>query len=74
MEKIEVRLNEVREVFEFLEELHDFMHQPENFLNTEQITQFIESGNYQKLKHVYYHVVWDWLPTAIQKEYENKEK
>lgn len=72
MNNIEVKKTEVIEVFECLEELHDFFHQPENYGSPERVARFLQSGAYKKLHHIYYDVVWNWLPTAEQQEMESR--
>ena len=72
MENIEVKVAEIRAVFECLEELNDFLHQPENYRTPEQVARFLENGAYQKLHHIYYDVVWQWLPPEVQQDYENR--
>ncbi|PAW76978.1 MAG: hypothetical protein B9S32_12805 [Verrucomicrobia bacterium Tous-C9LFEB] len=72
MENVEIKVTEIRDVFECLEKLNDFLHQPENYRSPEQIERFMQSGAYQNLRHLYYDVVWQWLPPEVQREYENR--
>ncbi|EMJ85881.1 MULTISPECIES: hypothetical protein [Leptospira] len=68
-EKIEISLDEVKRLFEFLEKVHDWMHQPLHYQNPKLVEKFVNE-NYNEVKGLYYHVVWNWLPKEIQKEIE----
>ena len=67
-DKIQVELSEVKELFLFLEELNSFFHQPMRYEDQEQVKSYVEGGMYEKLKVMYYDIVWNWLPPAMQKE------
>ena len=70
--QIQVDLDEVKRLFSLLEELHDFLHQPEYYKDTASVQAFLEEGVYEELKRMYYDVVWNWLPSVVQKEMENR--
>ncbi|WP_039942018.1 hypothetical protein [Leptospira alexanderi] len=64
---MEISLDKVKRVFKFLENVHDWMHQPLFYQNPELIEKFANE-NYKKAKELYYNVVWNWLPKETQKE------
>ena len=71
VETIPVRLSEVREVFEFLEAVNHLFHQPDYFKDSEMVEEF--ANNYYKIiRKLYYQTIWNWLPPAVQKEYEER--
>lgn len=74
MKNVKVKLDEIRDVFECLEGVHDFFHQPENYRSPEQIARFLEDGAYKKIHRLYYEVVWRWLSPEVQQEYENRKE
>ncbi|EKS02090.1 hypothetical protein LEP1GSC133_5083 [Leptospira borgpetersenii serovar Pomona str. 200901868] len=41
VKKIEISLDEVKRLFEFLENVHDWMHQPLHYQNSEFIEKFV---------------------------------
>lgn len=69
---IQVPLQQVKEVFLFLEELNSFFHDPAKYRDAEALVQFVEHGMYNKLHETYYQTVWNWLPPATQTEMENR--
>ncbi len=69
--EINIKIEEVRRVFYFLEKVHDLMHQPEKFQNNDIVKAFVEE-NYNEVKALYYDVVWNWLPREKQKEIEER--
>ena len=71
-EKVEIKLEEAKEVFECLEELQAFLHQPDNYASHEQVSRFLRNGAYQKLHRCYYDIAWNWLPPQVQQEYESR--
>src|ERR1044072_3928466 len=71
-ESIQVPLQQVKEVFLFLEELNSFLHDPQKYRNAEALVQFVEHGMYRKLHETYYHTVWNWLPKQTQREMEDR--
>ncbi|WP_061243794.1 hypothetical protein [Leptospira interrogans] len=68
-EKIQIPLDEVKRIFKFLENIHDWMHQPLLYQNPKLVEKFVRE-NYNEVKGLYYHIVWNWLPKEIQKEIE----
>ena len=69
-EKIEIDLDEVRKVFELIEQLQGFLHQPMNF-HSQNVHKFA-TRIYPELHEVYYETVWNWLPPEVQKFYEER--
>ncbi|GAA0340480.1 hypothetical protein GCM10009092_01220 [Bowmanella denitrificans] len=65
--KVLIDLQEVKRVYELLEVIHDFFHQPEKYQDFERLENFIKQ-NYPELRDVYYDVVWSWLPKKVQDE------
>ena len=49
-------------VYELLETMNDFLHQPENYKTVEDLERWLQSGVYDELTHVVYHVVANWFP------------
>ncbi len=66
--KITVDVEEAKRVFLLLDAFHDFLHQPMNYPNTAEFA----NKNYEELKHLYYDVVWNWLPSEMQKNLEDR--
>ena len=66
-ENIEVKLDEVKEVFFLLEELNRFFHAPDRYEDNEKLKDFV-SKVYPKIHKGYYKTVWDWLPKEVQDE------
>ncbi|WP_078123681.1 hypothetical protein [Leptospira alexanderi] len=64
---MEISLDKVKRVFKFLENVHDWMHQPLFYQNPELIEKFANE-NYKEAKELYYNIVWNWLPKETQKE------
>ncbi|EKR74518.1 hypothetical protein [Leptospira noguchii] len=69
IKKVEIPLDEVKRVFKFLENVHNCMHQPLFYQNSEFVEKFVKE-NYIEAKELYYHVIWNWLPKEIQNEIE----
>jgi hypothetical protein len=55
-------------VFELIERVHEFLHQPQNFGEVESFA----AQCYPELHGVYYDVVWNWLPQDVKSFYENR--
>lgn len=70
--KIQIDINEIREIFLFLEELNGVFHDPTKYRNQLYLIDYVESGMYQKLHRAYYDIVWNWLPPNVQKEIEDR--
>lgn len=69
MAKIEVEESEVMELFQLMEKLNHFFHQPVHFESKQLVEEFAESV-YPDIQKAYYETTWNWLP---QKERENFE-
>jgi hypothetical protein len=69
--KVELELDEVKEVFLLLEEMNAFFHQPMHFDDSPQTEEF--AGRiYPELHRLFYKVTWNWLPPDVQKEFEDR--
>lgn len=71
--KIEVELDEVKQLYSCLEELNEFFHQPANYRDRERLEKFLSNGGYEKIRTLYYDIVWQWLPDEVQREIEETE-
>jgi hypothetical protein len=71
VKKIEVQLDEVKEIFLLLEELQRFLHQPMNYQSKEDFEKFVHNI-YPDVHKSYYETVWNWLPQDIQSELEER--
>jgi hypothetical protein len=49
-------------LYELIEELHDFLHQPKNYQKLEQLESWLASGVYDELHRIYYDVLAEWFP------------
>jgi hypothetical protein len=67
-DKVEVAVDEIKRVFELIERVHEFLHQPQNFGEVESFA----AQCYPELHGVYYDVVWNWLPQDVKSFYENR--
>jgi hypothetical protein len=68
---INIELDEVCRVFDFLEKVQDLMHQPEKYEDIDIVKKFVEE-NYSEVKELYYDVVWNWLPNKKKQEIEER--
>ncbi len=64
MNKIQINLEEAVRVFKLMEEINAFFHQRENYND---VYKFGDEY-YGEIREVYYDVIWNWFPSAIQKE------
>lgn len=71
MSKIEIDLEEAKEVFLLFERLQEFLHQPMNYDSGEKLEEFVCSI-YPDIADAYYKTIWNWLPRDIQKEIEER--
>jgi hypothetical protein len=67
-DKVEIDLDEIRRVFELIEQVHDFLHQP---LNYGDIHSFA-TRCYPEVHEAYYQVIWNWLPAHVKADYEER--
>jgi hypothetical protein len=67
-EKVLVDVDEIKRVFEAIEKIHDFLHQPLNHVDIESFAK----RNYPEINDVYYNVVWSWLPSDTKKLYRER--
>lgn len=65
--KVEVKLDELKRVFNIVEEVHDLLHQPEKYKDTDVMDSFVQE-HYAELHAVYYDILWNWLPQDVQTE------
>ena len=70
--KIQVDLDEVKQLFCLLEKLHAFLHQPLHYGDQVTVTKLLQSNIYEELRGMYYDVVWHWLPPDVQREMEDR--
>jgi len=50
-------------IYELIEELHSFLHQPENTSDPEEVRKWLQQkGVYADLREVYYDLVANWFP------------
>lgn len=67
-EKITIELDEAKQVYELLDKLNAFLHQPMNYENIDAFGTEV----YPELREAYYRIVWSWLPRDVQKAYEER--
>jgi hypothetical protein len=67
-QKITVDLIEARRVFELIERLHQFLHDPSNYGECNEFAHQI----YPEVRDIYYDVIWGWFPRETQREYEER--
>ena len=70
-EKVEIKLTELRKLFEFLEQANSFLHQPMNYESSASTRKWV-AEHYPTLQELYYGTVWNWLPKEVQTEYEQR--
>jgi hypothetical protein len=68
---IQVPLSEARRIFDLLEKIHHLMHQPMYYKDPMMVEKFADD-NYVEIKHLYYKIVWNWLPVDVQREIEER--
>lgn len=66
-----ISVSEIKEVYEFLEEINHLFHQPLNYQDSETIEIFAKD-HYPQIHKLYYEVVWEWLPDEEKKKYEDR--
>jgi len=69
-QKIDVSVDEVKRVFDLLEKINSFFHQPMKYEDPEFVKAFAEN-NYKEINDLYYNVVWEWLPEPVKAEIED---
>ena len=62
---INVDIRELKKLYYLLEELNDFFHQEDNYLNKEKAKSFAKD-KYPLINEMYYNIVWDWLPDKVK--------
>jgi hypothetical protein len=65
---VNVKLDEIKQVYELLERVNEFFHDPLNFADVERFA----INNYPQIKNAYYQIVWNWLPPESQQVYEDR--
>lgn len=70
-EQVVVDLKDVMRVFQLMEEMNAFFHQPMNFESVDKVQAFAHS-HYPEIGELYYRVVWDWLPGDVQEKLLNR--
>lgn len=66
--KVEVSVEEIKRVYNLIEKMNEFFHQPYNYSQVDDFAIKI----YPELRQIYYHVVWEWLPDNIKQEIEDR--
>ena len=62
--EVTIKLEEVQRVYDLIEEIHYFFHQPMHFSEVDQFA----IKNYPEIKQVYRKIVWEWLPEDVKAE------
>jgi hypothetical protein len=57
-----LRAEDAWRVYELIEEMNHFLHQPEHYRNTQDIDEWLQSGVYEELSTVYYDILSQWFP------------
>jgi hypothetical protein len=70
--EVTVKLREVEDLFHFLGRLNKIYHSEERSNDLRIVQQFWLHGGYDDLRRFYYDVVWDWLPSDVQKQVEDR--
>ena len=70
-EEVVVELKDVMRVFQLMEEMNAFFHQPMNYESADKVKAFANSY-YPEVRELYYRVVWDWLPGDVQEKLVNR--
>ena len=65
---VKVKLDEIKQVYELVERMNEFFHDPFNFPNVEKFAVEI----YPHIHKAYYHAIWDWLPPEAHRFYEER--
>lgn len=61
--KIQVDVDDAWRIYELIEEMHSFMHQPLNTADPKRMRAWLEDGGvYAELKDIYYNLVGEWFP------------
>lgn len=68
--KVEVGLDEIVELFRFLEDVNRFLHQEMNF--TEEKIRAFADRVYPICRRLYYEVVCDWMPEDVMTRLEDE--
>jgi lantibiotic modifying enzyme len=63
-----VKLDEIKQIYELVERLNEFFHDPYNHPNIEKFATEI----YPDIRNAYYHTIRDWLPPEVQQFYEER--
>lgn len=74
-QKIQVDAEEVIRLFNLLEELNWFFHDPSHYPDVKAIQDFlgdVNGGIYREIWDMYYHVVWNWLPPEVKAQIEKR--
>lgn len=61
--QITIPVEDAWRIYELLEELHDFLHQPMNYSSSAEVQAWLtEKGVYPELRDVFYDIVRHWFP------------
>ncbi|TQV82650.1 hypothetical protein FKG94_07945 [Exilibacterium tricleocarpae] len=65
---VSVDVDEVKRVYDLIERVHSFFHQPMNFPNVDEFAE----NNYKEISEIYYNVIWNWLPEDMKESIKNE--
>ena len=65
---VKIKTAEIKRVYQLVKELHNFFHQPMNYVNVEEFAE----EHYDEIRDVYYDVLWEWLPAKMKAEFEKE--
>jgi hypothetical protein len=69
-------------IYELLEQMNDFLHQPDNYRDQPDVVNWLKSGVYVELKEVFYGMVAKWFevddesgrvlpPSGVERKFPN---
>lgn len=62
--EVTIKLEEVRRVYDLIQKIHYFFHQPMHYPDVEKFA----TEHYSEMKEVYYKIVFEWLPEDVKAE------
>ena len=62
--EVTIKLEEMRRVYDLIEKIHYFFHQPMHYSDVEKFA----AEHYPEMKEVYYKIVFKWLPEDVKAE------
>lgn len=61
-EPIRVSREDAWRIYELMEQMHDFLHQQDNYRTQSEVAEWLDKGVYEELRQVFYRVVAKWFP------------